>query len=288
MARARIKDGRLACNPPGHIRGGQGTGDLCDLCSESIRPDKIEFEVQLIAARPLTHRLHLRCYEVWLGVCEHRRGRSLILIASRKLRLILDLVSEVITNASRWLGFRGVLDALNPPAPPASPLVATDSVLREPDVPLAEPADLEPMWSDTQLLEYTHDAIIIWEMHGKGILYWNRAAEQLYGYSREEVRGRTTHELLKTELVGGVTRLENSLARFGIWAGELRHTTRSGRNVDVEGRLAVMSQHNGRWLVLEVNRDITDKKAAEAARLSMEHQLAELRSLRRAPHKADR
>jgi PAS domain S-box-containing protein len=288
MTRARIKDGRLACNPPGHVRGGQGTGDLCDLCGESIRPDKIEFEVQLIAARPLTHRFHLRCYEVWLGACEHPRGHSLILIASRKLRLILDLVLEGITNASRRLGFRGVLDASSPPAPPARPPVATDSVLTDPDVPLAEPADLEPMWSDTQLLEYTHDAIIIWEMHGKGILYWNRAAEQLYGYSREEVRGLTTHELLKTELVGGVTRLENSLARFGIWAGELHHTTRSGRNVDVEGRLAVMSQHNGRWLVLEVNRDITDKKVAEAARLSMEHQLAELRSLRGAPHQADR
>jgi hypothetical protein len=62
----------------------------------------------------------------------------------------------------------------------------------------------------------------------------------------------------------------------------LHHTTRSGRKVDVEGRLAVMSQHNGRWLVLEVNRDITDKKAAEAARRSMEHQLAELRTLRHA------
>jgi PAS domain S-box-containing protein len=282
MARARIKEGRVACNPPGHVRGGQGTGYLCDLCGESIRPEKIEFEVQLIAAQPLTHRLHLRCYEVWLEACDHRRERSLTLIASRKLRLIHDLVLEAITNASRRLGFRGVLDASNPPAPPVWP--PTDSALMEPAAPLAEPADVEPRWSDTQLLEYTHDAIIIWEMQGQGILYWNRAAEQLYGYNREEARGRTTHELLKTELVGGVTRLESSLARFGIWAGELRHTTRSGRKVDVEGRLAVMSQHNGRWLVLEVNRDITDRKVAEAARQSMEHQLAELRALRGAPH----
>ena len=125
-------------------------------------------------------------------------------------------------------------------------------------------------------------------MQGQGILYWNRAAEQLYGYGRDEVRGRTTHELLKTELVGGVTRLENNLARFGIWAGELQHTTRGGGKVDVEGRLAVMSQHNGRWLVLEVNRDITDRKVAEAARLSMEQQLAELQSLRIAPHESKR
>jgi hypothetical protein len=44
-----------------------------------------------------------------------------------------------------------------------------------------------------------------------------------------------------------------------------------------------MSQQNGRWLVLEVNRDITDRKAAEAARVSMERQLAELLALRDAP-----
>jgi PAS domain S-box-containing protein len=100
-----------------------------------------------------------------------------------------------------------------------------------------------------------------------------------YGYSRTEARGRTTHELLKTELAGGVTQLESSLAHFGIWAGELRHTTHGGNTVVVEGRLTLMSQHNGRWLVLEVNLDITDRKAAEAARRAMERQLAELRAL---------
>jgi PAS domain S-box-containing protein len=206
------------------------------------------------------------------------RGRHMLVVAKHVVVIIAGFL--VGTWAGRII-VRYVKGAIDKDK-------ATPNSSSEADVPLAMPADVEPMWSDTQLLEYTHDAIIIWEMQGKGILYWNRAAEQLYGYSRGEVRGHTTHELLKTELVGGVTRLENSLARFGIWAGELHHTTRSGCKVDVEGRLAVMSQHNGRWLVLEVNRDITDRKAAEAARRSMEHQLAELRSLRSTPHGADR
>jgi two-component system, chemotaxis family, CheB/CheR fusion protein len=115
-------------------------------------------------------------------------------------------------------------------------------------------------------------------MNAQGIVYWNRGAEQLYGYSRTEARGRTTHELLKTQLTGGVTHLEGSLARFGIWVGELRHTTSRGNSVLVEGRLTLMSQHNGRWLVLEVNRDVTDRKVAEAASRVMQCQLAELRA----------
>jgi PAS domain S-box-containing protein len=151
----------------------------------------------------------------------------------------------------------------------------------EPDVPLAKAsASGERRVSawNTELLEYTHDAVIIWEMDGTGILYWNGAAEKLYGYRREEAYGNVTHELLKTRLAGGVGNLEQTLARFGIWVGELHHTARDGRTVVVDARLALMAQQSGRWLVLEVNRDVTDLKVAEAERQAVERQLAELRS----------
>ena len=115
-----------------------------------------------------------------------------------------------------------------------------------------------------------------WEIDGAGILYWNRAAEQLYGYSRDEARGKTTHTLLRTHLTGGVDQLEEKLARYGVWVGELQHTTRDGCVVAVEGRLALLSQRDGRWLVLEVNRDITDRKRAEVAQKGMEERLLRL------------
>jgi PAS domain S-box-containing protein len=160
------------------------------------------------------------------------------------------------------------------------PSQAAELSLREPDVPLAtytQTANEQRPWQHSDLLEYTHDAIIIWEMDGAGIVYWNRAAEQLYGYGRAEVRGMTTHGLLKTRLEGGVSQLEETIARYGIWVGELRHTARDGRQVDVQGRLALMAQHTGRWLVLEVNRDVTDLKQAEAAQKAAEAQLSSLK-----------
>ena len=162
-----------------------------------------------------------------------------------------------------------------------SPGPASTRAPIEPDVPLVEESfEAEPTWWNTRLLEYTNDAIIIWEMQGRGILYWNRAAEQLYGYSRSVALGQTTHHLLKTQLAGGVTHLETSLAKYGVWIGELTHTTSSGQRVSVEGRLALMSQRNNRWLVLEVNRDISDRKALEQSRSLMERQLTDLRLLR--------
>ena len=44
------------------------------------------------------------------------------------------------------------------------------------------------------LLDITHDAIIARDLNDV-ITYWNRGAEQLYGWSREEALGKTPHEL---------------------------------------------------------------------------------------------
>jgi PAS domain S-box-containing protein len=139
----------------------------------------------------------------------------------------------------------------------------------------AAPTPDSPWWY-SELLEYTHDAIIIWEMDGAGILYWNQAAEELYGYSREEARGKVTHELLGTVTRKPVKEVEAILARYGVWVGELRHTANDGRIINVEARLSLMSQRNGRWLVLEVNRDITDHKRDEATVAAREASLASL------------
>ncbi|MBV8742694.1 MAG: PAS domain S-box protein [Sinobacteraceae bacterium] len=152
-----------------------------------------------------------------------------------------------------------------------------------PPIPLAlaeQRSERTQTWWTPELLEFTNDAIIIWEMDGRGILYWNRAAEQLYGYSRDEAAGRVTHTLLHTRLAGVVAanQLEVALARYGIWVGELSHRTRAGDEITVEARLAVMAQENGRWLVLEVNRDISDGGRAEATRVSAEIQLGRVRS----------
>jgi len=159
-------------------------------------------------------------------------------------------------------------------------LEQSDTELPQPDVPLAEePLEQDPNSWNTRLLEYMNDAIIIWEMAGRGILFWNQAAEKLYGYSRTVAIGQTTHQLLDTQLAGGVTHLEASLARYGAWIGELTHTTAGGKRVRVEARLALMSQSNGRWLVLEVNRDVTDIAALDQSRHFMDRLLTDLHAL---------
>jgi len=47
------------------------------------------------------------------------------------------------------------------------------------------------------LLDISHDAIFTWEIGG-GILYWNRGAQELYGFGISEVIGKDAHELVRT------------------------------------------------------------------------------------------
>ncbi|MCM3873906.1 MAG: PAS domain S-box protein [Pyrinomonadaceae bacterium] len=112
------------------------------------------------------------------------------------------------------------------------------------------------------LLEQTHDAIIVWELPQK-IIFWNRAAEQLYGFSKEEAIGRPNHELLQTEHPMPTPVFEGNLERDGEWAGELTHTARDGRKIVVESRHVMVPEADGRRLVLETNRDITERKQTQ-------------------------
>jgi PAS domain S-box-containing protein len=112
------------------------------------------------------------------------------------------------------------------------------------------------------LLEQVHEAILVCELPGT-IIYWNRGAEQLYGFSREEAIGRLSHDLLRTEHAIPMDLLKATIERHGTWTGELTQTTRDGRKVVVDSRCVLVHEADGRRLVLETNRDITERKRAE-------------------------
>jgi PAS domain S-box-containing protein len=121
----------------------------------------------------------------------------------------------------------------------------------------------QALQQQANLLDQAHDGILIWEFP-RTIVYWSRGAQQLYGFSKQEAIGRSSHELLQTEHPQTMSAIEEILARHGEWTGELTHTTRDGRKITVESRHVLMNETDGRRLVLETNRDITDRKRAES------------------------
>jgi PAS domain S-box-containing protein len=113
------------------------------------------------------------------------------------------------------------------------------------------------------LLDQSFDAVFAWEVDGP-ICYWNQGAERLYGFSSAGAMGRIPRELLKTEFPTSLQDCRNGLERKGYWEGELNHQTRDGRPMVVESRMTLVRQAGGN-LVLEANRDVTERQRAEEA-----------------------
>ncbi|MGE5306891.1 MAG: ATP-binding protein [Alphaproteobacteria bacterium] len=119
------------------------------------------------------------------------------------------------------------------------------------------------------LLNLANEAIFARELDGR-IIYWNRGAEQLYGYSEKEVIGFMTQDLLATEFPSGRENFNAALIATGQWSGELKQTTKSGKRIEVESRFKLIEDRNGNRVILECNRDISDGKRA-ARNLATEH-----------------
>jgi PAS domain S-box-containing protein len=116
-----------------------------------------------------------------------------------------------------------------------------------------------------RVLDLANDAIIIVDAKGR-ITFWNRGAERLYGWSKEEVAGCNAHELLHTEYPQSLAAIEAEVVSRGQWQGELRHTTRNGEQFVIASRWTLYVDESGnRMGTFEINRDITAQKSAEEA-----------------------
>jgi len=113
------------------------------------------------------------------------------------------------------------------------------------------------------LLNLAHDSIFVRDMNGT-IRYWNRAAEQLYGWTKEQAAGRVAHDLLMTAFPLSVEQIEGDLLRADHWEGELVHTRNDGSHVVVASRWSLQRDEQGIPVaIMETNSDITERKRAE-------------------------
>jgi PAS domain S-box-containing protein len=118
---------------------------------------------------------------------------------------------------------------------------------------------------DTSLLDLAHDSIIVRDLDG-AIRFWNRGAEETYGWSKAEALGKITHALLATEFPTSLEDMEADLLRHGRWEGELAHRTRDSRRIVVASRQVLKRDARGApSSILEINSDITQRKKAEEA-----------------------
>jgi PAS domain S-box-containing protein len=126
-----------------------------------------------------------------------------------------------------------------------------------------------------ELLSLAHDAVIVRDYDSPVITYWNRGAQETYGWTAEEALGRITHELLQTTFPVPLDVIQAVTCEQGRWEGELAHVRRDGTAIVVASRWSLQRDERGAPIaILEINRDITDRKRAEEELRIAEAELA--------------
>ncbi len=129
------------------------------------------------------------------------------------------------------------------------------------------------------LLDEAHDAIMVRDIDDT-ILYWNKGAETMYGWTAAEAMGKIARTLLFEDLPPGFDEAKRQLEKTGNWRGELNQRTADGRRIIVEGRWTLVRDATGKpQQKLVVNTDITEEKRLQselrqAAQLSLVGELA--------------
>ena len=116
------------------------------------------------------------------------------------------------------------------------------------------------------LLDLTHDTIIARRFDDDVITYWNRGAEEMYGWHRAEAVGRVGYELAKTIFPVPLDQIKAELLRVGRFEGEFVNRKRDGTPVLVTSRWTLQRDRRGRpAVILVTSNDITERKRAEQA-----------------------
>jgi diguanylate cyclase (GGDEF)-like protein/PAS domain S-box-containing protein len=155
----------------------------------------------------------------------------------------------------------------------------------EADLESSEQRAVEAARFHAELLDAAGQAIIATDPTGT-VLCWNRAAEELYGWSSADAIGRDGRQLtLPAQSAEHDQAIYAQLLRGQSWSGEYSVTRRDGRCFPIEVINTPALGEDGRLIaVIGVSVDISERKAGEQARRQLEaskHLLAESQRIAR-------
>jgi PAS domain S-box-containing protein len=116
------------------------------------------------------------------------------------------------------------------------------------------------------LLDVATDAICVRDLEHH-LLFWNKGAQHLYGWSATEALGKNAIELLYPpgETLPQFEIIRMTLLQEGQWQGELDQITKDGKSIVVASRWTLVCNEAGNpRFILTVDTDITEKKQLEA------------------------
>ena len=118
-----------------------------------------------------------------------------------------------------------------------------------------------------QLLDFVLDGVVSADTKFN-IQTWNKAAEEMYGWTEDEVLGRNAVEIFQTEYFDDSTpdQTQQQYREKGIWRGEMIHHHKDGTPIPIRGTSGTIRDEQGDAIgAVTILRDITDEIVAEQA-----------------------
>jgi PAS domain S-box-containing protein len=112
--------------------------------------------------------------------------------------------------------------------------------------------------------EHISDGLVLMDLEGK-IVDWNPGAERMFGYSKEEMVGKTPAAVAPPESGEEWTRaMLDGMRQRGRWTGEVPFVRKDGTPGVADTVVVPLSDEFGRRIAaLGVSRDVTDRKNLE-------------------------
>ena len=121
----------------------------------------------------------------------------------------------------------------------------------------------QKLQTQAALLDVVTNAILVKDIHNR-ILYWNKGAENIYGWQTHEVHNKKTSRLLHKEYSSEQDDALLSVINRGVWQGELHQVTKQGKEIVVESHWTLLRDEKGQpKSILVENIEVTKRKQLE-------------------------
>jgi PAS domain S-box-containing protein len=128
----------------------------------------------------------------------------------------------------------------------------------------SERSQADIIFEQAFILDAALDAIVLRDLD-EHLIFWNKAAENLYGWTIEEAKSLDIHKLISIEDQTKFERGKREFAEKGECEIELHQKTKNGRSIVTHSRWSVVHNKDGKpYARLIITRDITEQRLLEA------------------------
>lgn len=119
--------------------------------------------------------------------------------------------------------------------------------------------------TQARLLDAVQESVVATDLEGR-IQYWGRGAERLYGYSAEEVLGKSYRNFAGSIAIADEDAFRREVLTQGFWRGEHLQRNRTGETFWTSTFISPVADEHGQPVgFIGIDQDITERKRAEMA-----------------------